>query len=228
MTLLLPTQHLRRRRELRGAPGPFAKSREGGEPRTITRSQTTQLEGEAKSPGRRQVRGRLGLELPRPGRGKAGVRAIGQLRATLWASWCSASLGTSAWTGEMEAALGGHRVDGRSLLHGPSSGLCLLSKSRAVLGERAAGGFGLQLSILPGSLQRRHLPVGLSGQKAKVKYSPSSVGLLRANKTLAFPSPALPENGAQSDFLCGKLFLEIQITQKRRWSPPILGWSWRR
>lgn len=53
-------------------------------PVSIRCSQTAQLEGEAKSPGSRQVRGRLGLELPRPGRGKAGARAIAQLRATLW------------------------------------------------------------------------------------------------------------------------------------------------
>lgn len=88
---------------------------------------------------------------------------------------------------------GGHCVDGCGPLHRPCSGLCLLAKSRAALGERAAGGFGLQLTTFPRSFPRRrhYLYIDLTGKEAAVKTSPSSVELLTASKALACPSPAL-------------------------------------
>ena len=229
MTLLSPTQHLWRRRELGAAPGPFTKSREGGKPsihQVFTDCSTRRGSQESwKQTGERQAGSRAPTARQREGRDQSHWPAEGHALGPAGAQppWVPVH-GQARQRQPSEAIMWMAQSPPCTLFW-----LCLLSKSRAVLGERAAGGFGLQLSILPSSLQRRRCySVGLSGQKAKVKYSPSSVGLLLANKTLAFPSPAFPENGAQSDILCGKLFLEIQITQKRRWSTPILGWPWRR
>lgn len=93
MTLLLPTQHLWRKKGARRCPRTFRQIQEEVSP-GYTCSQTTQLKGKPRVYKEAdQVRGRLGLgSTARQREGRGPSRAIGQLRATLWGRLVLSSL----------------------------------------------------------------------------------------------------------------------------------------
>lgn len=197
---------------------------------SIRYSQTAQLEGEAESAGSRQVRGRLCLELPRPGRGEVGdqshlpTEGCALEPAGVQPPWLPAHE-QLRW----KQHHGDHHVDGCSLLHGPCSGLCLLAKSRAALGKKAAGGFGLQLNILCSVHSRGDATTcGSHGAGGHGQALPILSGAPLGQQGPGISISCPYKEGVQSNSLRLKTFLEIQIIQKSRWTTPLPGWPWRR